>query len=155
MLKHFLQISADAFSVNKNRITVNGFRIQTTDWQVIPLREESEDHSGMNDDLCQKNRQHTAATCAMLDAIPTIKAYAFPTLQLGGHILPHRHDNPFVTAMLWLQGGGDTFIRVIREYMHFVQGGMIIFDYTQIHEVKNNGHKDRIVLLMLLDNRQG
>jgi len=154
VLKHFSQIHSDALAANEKQIAVNDSRIQSTAWQVLPLLVEPEDKTVMSDTLCQKNRRHTAATCAMLDAIPTIKAYAFSTLQPGGHILPHHHDNPFVTAMLCLQDGGDAFIRVNTEQKYFAQGEVIIFDYTQIHEVKNNGHEDRIVLLMLLENRQ-
>ncbi|NRB37250.1 MAG: aspartyl/asparaginyl beta-hydroxylase domain-containing protein [Pseudomonadales bacterium] len=149
----FDQICAEAFSAYNNLTQVNDSRIHSTAWQVLPLCVEPEDDGVMSESLCQKNRLQAVQTCAIMQGLPAIKAYAFSLLQPDGHILPHSHDNAFVTAMLCLQDGGNAFIRVNGEVQYFRTGELIIFDYSQLHEVQNNGFKDRIVLLMLLENR--
>jgi aspartyl/asparaginyl beta-hydroxylase (cupin superfamily) len=146
-------IYREAILSNKNRVRVTDSRMHSNAWHVLPLKVEAEDATVMSDGLCQANQRLAPDTCNLLSAIPTIKAYAFSILQPTGHILPHSHENPFVTAMLCLKDGGNAFIRVNGESKYFKEGELIIFDYTKTHEVINNGLHDRMVLLMLLENR--
>jgi len=154
ILNNFNHICHEANLSYEKLVAVNDSRIHTNAWQVLPLKVEAEDKAVMNDALCQKNRSLAPVTCATLEAITSIKAYAFSILKPTGHILPHAHDNPYVTAMLCLKDGGEAFIRVNGQTQYFHEREIIVFDYTQLHEVKNNGTQDRIVLLMLMDNRR-
>ncbi len=153
VLDNFNRIYREANLSYTKLVTVNDSRNHSNAWHVLPLKVERDDKTVMSDTLCQSNQHLAPDTSALLSAIPAIKAYAFSILQPTGHILPHAHEHPFVTAMLCLQDGGDAFIRIDGESRYFKTGELIIFDYTHIHEVINNGAQDRIVLLMLLENR--
>ncbi len=114
---------------------------------------EDEDRQVLPHDTWCANRRLVPKTTEILAAVPALEAYAFSALKPNGHIRPHRHTNAFVTAALCLQHGGNSYIVVGGERRDYRDGELIIFDYTLEHEVFNLGSKERIVLLMLLDNR--
>lgn len=122
-------------------------------WRVLALLPENEDRQVVPEGTWRANRRLVPKTTEILAAVPRLEAYAFSALEPNGHIRPHRHTNAFVTAALCLQHGGNSYIVVGGERREYRDGEMIVFDYTLEHEVFNRGPKERIVLLMLLDNR--
>lgn len=128
-------------------------RINVEKWRVLPLLPEEEDKTFVDEVELQKLRTLVPKTVSILKHKPFLKAYAFSLLEPGGHINPHRHLNPYVTASLCLEDGGNSYIRVENEKRRYKTGEILIFDYTMEHEVFNNGRNDRLVLLMLLENK--
>lgn len=151
--KHFEDIKQEAFSLMDEMFSINDFRVESNVWNVFPLLPEVEDRSVVPDVIWKRNQQLAPLTTKLLSSIKSLEAYSFSTLKPSGHILPHVHENPYVTASLCLQDGGDSYMVVNGVKADFKTEDFLIFDYTQEHEVVNNGTQDRIVLLLLLKNR--
>jgi hypothetical protein len=128
-------------------------RVQPGAWRILPLLAEAEDRAAVPDQFCLANRRLAPRSAQILSAVPELHAYSFSALAPGGHIRLHRHRNPFVTAALCLQDGGASYIVVAGERQDFRTRETIIFDYTMEHEVVNLGPAERVILLMLLNNR--
>ena len=150
---HFAEIRAEALACRSSMIDIADGRAAPSAWHILPLLAEKEDRAVFSDAQCSANRLLVPCTLDILSAIPQLHAYAFSVLDPGKTILPHRHVNPFVTAAFCLQDGGDAYIAVNGERRAFHEKQIIIFDYTQEHEVVNNGTEERIVLLLLMNNR--
>lgn len=150
---HFVEIRAEALSCRLSMIDIADGRTTPGAWHILPLLAEREDRAVFSDAQCAHNRLLVPRILEILSAIPDLHAYAFSVLDPGKKILPHRHVNPFVTAAFCLQDGGDSYILVNGERRDFHDKEIIIFDYTQEHEVINNGVQERIVLLLLMKNR--
>lgn len=149
---HFDEIKEEVISLKSKMMYVNDIRIATNVWNIFPLLPE-EDRVVFSEEVLREFQRLAPKSTEILSSIHTLKAYSFSSLSPGGHIRPHKHDNHYVTAILCLQDGGDSHIIVAGEKAQFKNGEIVIFDYTKEHEVFNNGKEDRIVLLMLLDNR--
>lgn len=150
---HFAQIRAEALACRSSMIDIADGRTAAGAWHILPLLAEKEDRAVFSDELCSHNRLLVPHTTEILSAIPNLHAYAISALDPGKKILPHRHVNPFVTAAFCLQNGGDAYLLVNGERCDFHDHEIVIFDYTQEHEVVNNGEQERIVLLLLMSNR--
>ena len=150
---HFAQIRAEALACRASMIDIADGRTAAGAWHILPLLAEKEDRAVFSDAQCTANRLLVPYTLDILSTIPDLHACAFSALDPGKKILAHRHVNPFVTAAFCLQEGGDAYIVVNGERRAFHDKEIIIFDYTQEHEVVNNGVQERIVLLLLMNNR--
>jgi len=144
-------IRDEAIATLPHAIAIRDARVRPQMWQVLPLMPEPEDRAIIGESIIQHSRQLAPNTIQQVERIPNLRAYAFSTLKPGGHIRLHRHENPRVTATLCLQTGGQSYIQVDRQRQDFQEGEFVIFDYRLLHEVFNQGQKDRIVLLILLD----
>jgi aspartyl/asparaginyl beta-hydroxylase (cupin superfamily) len=150
---HFGEIRAEALRVRSSMTDVVDGRIRPGAWNVLPLLAEADDRDVVPDDLCMQNRLLVPRTIEILSTCPAFGGYALSALQSGGHIRPHTHHRPFVTAALCLQDSEGSHIVVGGERRDYREGEMMVFDYCYEHEVINNGPRERIVLLMLLPNR--
>lgn len=150
----FKEIKEEAFSLKTKMFPLNDYRVSTNVWNIFPLLPEKEDRGLFSDEVWKKNQLLAPKTSKILSSIASVEAYMFSSLEPKGHIGLHKHENPFVTAALCLQDGGDSCIIVNGIKAPFRTGEVLIFDYTQDHEVFNHGIQDRIVLLMLLKNRK-
>lgn len=121
---------------------------------ILPLVPEAEDRHVFTEDVYARARSLAPTTCERVGAIPYVKAFAFSRLMPGEHIPSHEHWNPYLTALLCLQGGAGCRILVRGERRDFVDGQYIVFDYTLPHEVFNDGDLERIVLLILIAKRE-
>ena len=146
-------IRYEALAVRSAMIDIHDNRVSPGQWRVLVLLPENEDRQVSPEDIWMANRRLVPETTKILTAVPSLEAYTLSTLEPNGHIRPHRHKNAFVTAALCLQNGGDSCIVVDGKRHDYHDGEVIIFDYTLEHEVFNFGAKERIVLLMLFDNR--
>lgn len=151
--KHFKDIKEEVFSLQNKMLPIEDYRVETNVWNVFPLLPELEDRTVIPDEIWRNNQKLAPITTKLLSSIKPIEAYSFSSLNPSGHIRAHRHENACVTASLCLQDGGDSYIVVNGVKAAFKTNEILIFDYTQEHEVFNNGTQDRIVLLMLLKNR--
>jgi hypothetical protein len=145
---------ADAIRCMNKMIPVRDKRVKNDNWKVLPLVLEEEDRNFINDLESKKLQDIVPATFSLLSQIPSIKAFAYSQLQPHSIIAAHKHSNPFVTASFCLScEPASCYIKVNDEIRFFEEKELIIFDYTQMHEVVNNGNLARVVLLMLLENR--
>ncbi|WP_298315512.1 aspartyl/asparaginyl beta-hydroxylase domain-containing protein [uncultured Aquimarina sp.] len=151
--QHLDSIKEEALLVRNQMSAIEDQRVELDVWNVFSLLPEEEDKVIVSDETWKTNQKLAPISTKILSEIEGLKAYAFSCLAPGGHIRPHKHNNPYVTAILCIQDGGDSYIKVEGEKKKFKNGEFIIFDYTKEHEVYNNGSSDRIVLLILLDNR--
>ncbi len=71
---------------------------------------------------------------------------AFSALGANSIIKRHKHDNPYVTAIVCLQAKGDVYIENGDEKRNLTEGKITVFDYTFEHEVINNSDVERVVL---------
>jgi aspartyl/asparaginyl beta-hydroxylase (cupin superfamily) len=150
---HFKEIKDEVFSLNDKMFSIQDYRVNTNVWNVFPLLPEEEDRAIVSDEVWKKNQLLAPLTTSILSSISCLEAYSFSSLKPSGHIRPHKHENPYITASLCIQDGGDSYMVVNGIKSTFKTEEILIFDYTQEHEVFNNGTQDRIVLLMLLKNR--
>jgi aspartyl/asparaginyl beta-hydroxylase (cupin superfamily) len=121
--------------------------------KVLPVLPEPEDRNFISDAALQQVQLLVPQTVSLFATLPNVIAYAYALLQPKAVIAAHRHQNPYVTASFCLACGDDCFIRVNNETRQYKEKEMIVFDYTQTHEVVNNGNTPRLALLMLLPNR--
>ena len=147
------EIRGEALGARKSMTDIVDNRAALGAWQMLPLLAEEEDHTVFPEAICRHNCRLVPRTVELLSTIPDLVAYAISTLEPAGHIQPHHHRNPYVTASLCLQSGGDAHLVVDGERRDYRDGELVIFDYTLQHEVVNNGKQARIVLLMLLESR--
>ena len=150
---HFQEIKEEILSLRSKMTYINDIRVNTDVWNIFPLLPEEEDRSIISEEIWKKNQLLAPKSTKLLSSIEALKAYSFSSLSVGGHILPHKHENKFVTAILCIQDGGNSYIIVEDEKKKFKNNQILVFDYTKEHEVYNKGNNDRIVLLMLLENR--
>lgn len=148
-------IREEAIASLSHTIEICDSRVRPNMWEVLPLMPEVEDREVIPKSVVQKSRQLAPKTVQLVECLPNIHAYAFSILKPGGHIRLHQHENPFVTATLCLQTDGHSYIKVAQECQDFREGEFIIFDYRLLHEVLNDAKGDRIVLLILLDKKNG
>lgn len=153
VLDNYEEIKEELFALKSKMICLNDVRVNKNVWNIFPLLPEEEDRIAFSEDVYKKNQLQAPKATKVLSSINSLKAYCFSSLSPKGHIRPHKHDNLNVTAILCFQDGGNSFIKVNGKKAKFKNKEFIIFDYTKVHEVFNNGLEDRIVLLMLLDNR--
>jgi len=128
-------------------------RVSASEWTVLPLWVEDDDRNVFPDELCEKNRRLAPLTVRLVEALGPVEASSFSSLAPGATIAKHRHHRPFATASLCLGGDENATIRVAGKSRRYANGGWIIFDYTQPHEVVNEGKEARVVLLVLLERR--
>jgi aspartyl/asparaginyl beta-hydroxylase (cupin superfamily) len=121
---------------------------------ILPLVPEVEDRSLFPDEIYARARQLAPLTTEIVGNLPGVIAFAFSRLARGKHIPEHEHWNPYLVAILCLQGGGQSHIIVGGQRRDFEDGKTILFDYTVPHQSKNEGEQDRIVLLMMIDPRR-
>lgn len=152
IIQHIDMLQDEAMSVIEHMTTIQDSRINSEKWLVLPLKPEEEDKNFISDTALEETRKLAPKTVSLLDKY-NLHAYAFSVLKPGGHILPHRHSNPYVTASVCLSDGGNSYIKVNKDEKRYISNEVIIFDYTQLHEIYNQGNEDRLVLLLLLDNR--
>jgi aspartyl/asparaginyl beta-hydroxylase (cupin superfamily) len=150
---HFKEIKEEVLSLRSKMTYINDVRVDTDVWNIFPLLPEEEDRSVISEEIWKNNQLLAPKSTKILSSIEALKAYSFSSLSVGGHIRPHKHDNNFVTAILCIQDGGNSYIIVKDEKKNFKNNEILVFDYKQEHEVYNKGNNDRIVLLMLLENR--
>jgi aspartyl/asparaginyl beta-hydroxylase (cupin superfamily) len=124
-------------------------RVDPDMWGVLPLLPEPEDRAVVPG--WAKNRLVAPRTVEILEREPAVKAYSFSYLRPGGHIRPHRHDNPFVTAIITLHGGPDCYMKADGERRDFREDEIIVFDYRRVHEARNDGPVSWLALLLLFD----
>ena len=124
-------------------------RVDPDDWAVFPLLPEPEDRPVVPG--WEANRAGAPETARIIEAQPAIKAYSLSWLRAGGHVRPHTHDNPFVTAVVSLQAGPGCYLIVDGERRDFREDEVVIFDYRRLHEAHNEGPVDWLALLLLLD----
>jgi aspartyl/asparaginyl beta-hydroxylase (cupin superfamily) len=117
---------------------------------ILPLVPEPEDEHVFKPEVLSRARELSPVTVGLMAKAPAVAAYAFAKLAAGTHIPEHDHWNPYFTAMLCLQDGGGSHLIVNGERRDFKTGAIVLFDYTLPHEVRNTGHEDRLVLLMLV-----
>jgi aspartyl/asparaginyl beta-hydroxylase (cupin superfamily) len=147
-------IRAEALAALERMTPIRDDRSSPGTWKILPLLPEEEDRGVVPDEVCRQSRTLAPETIRIVESsIPNIKGYALSALRPGGHIRPHSHTNPYVTASLCLHGGNGCHLLVGGRRQAFQDGGLIVFDYTLTHEVLHCGHEARVVLLMLLDNR--
>jgi aspartyl/asparaginyl beta-hydroxylase (cupin superfamily) len=124
------------------------------DSYILPLLPEPEDRNDIADELYAEARALAPFTTQLVGQIPYLVAYAFSKLVAGRKIPLHEHWNPYLVAILCLQHGGASHISVGGERREFVDGEIVMFDYTLPHESKNDGTDDRYVMLMVVDPRK-
>lgn len=146
------EIRAEAIHALEQMAFVSDERAKAQTWRVLPIKPEPEDVPNVPPSLINWSRKLAPKTTDLLDSIPGVIAYAFSALAAGAHIAPHQHDNPYVTAMLCLQAEGEVYMVNGGERREIREGEILVFDYTMMHEVENNGSRERIVLLVLLEN---
>jgi len=144
---------AEALGALPHMTFIRDHRVDGNSWKVLPLLPEAEDRSLISLEVSRRARELAPRTVAAVEGVANIQAYAISVLTAGGKIRAHHHHNRYVTATLCLQSGSESYISVAGERRDFRDGELLIFDYTLSHEVVNRGSEDRIVLLMLLDNR--
>lgn len=149
----FNEIKNEAISVTSDMMPINDHRINKDEWFVFSLLPEIEDRPKVPIEMWMNNQLQAPVTTEAVYQLENVHAFAFSRLNAGGHIREHQHQNPYVTAIFCLQNGGKSYIQVEDEKRFFKNSEFIIFDYTRKHEVKNLGMEDRIVLLILLDNK--
>lgn len=152
-MARFEMIRDEALAARPAMTEIHDSRARAGAWRVLALLPENEDRQAVPEHTWRANRLRAPKTSELLAAVPGMEAYAFSALEPNGHIRPHRHTNAFVTAALCLQHGGNSYIVVAGERREYRDGEVIVFDYTLEHEVFNLGPDERIVLLMLLENR--
>ena len=148
----FEDIRAEAINALEQMAFVSDERAASETWRVLPIKPEPEDVPNVPQSFIDWSRKLAPKTVALLDSIPGVIAYAFSALAPSAHIAPHRHENPYVTAMLCLKADGEVYIVNGGERKVIVEEETLVFDYTLTHEVVNNGSVERIVLLVLLEN---
>ena len=79
--------------------------------------------------------------------------YVYSLLGKHGHIKAHIHKLPFVSAILGLDLKDPCVFKVNTDYEYIKEGEFMIFDYTRVHESWNHSNKDRLALLISLQNR--
>lgn len=147
-------IRDEALAAKSAMTDIHDSRARPGVWSVLPLLAEKEDREVVSQGVCRANRCLAPRTTEIIRAaLPSVEAYAFSALEANGHIRPHRHANAFVTAALCLQDGGNSYIVVDGKRRDYRDGEVVVFDYTLEHEVFNLGPNERIVLLVLVDNR--
>lgn len=120
---------------------------------ILPVVPEPEDRGVLSDAVCARARSLAPTTAALVSAIPYVTAYAISKLVPGKHIAPHSHWNPFLSAILCLQGGSGCYLIVDGLRHQYEDGGLVIFDYTLVHEARNEGREARFALLVAIDRR--
>ena len=88
-------------------------------------------------------------TCALLQAIPSVKAAMFAELPPGARLNPHR--DPFAGSMRYHLGlatpnDDRCFIEVDGERYSWRDGQGVLFDETYIHWAENGSESDRVIL---------
>lgn len=149
----FEEIKNEATSVALNMIPINDHRIGKDEWFIFSLLPEIEDRPKVPTEMWMNNQLHAPVTTGAVGQLENVHAFAFSRLRPGGYIRSHRHHNPYVTAIFCIEDGGESYIQVEDEKRFFKNSEFIIFDYTKKHEVRNLGLEDRIVLLILIDNK--
>jgi len=120
---------------------------------ILPLVPEDEDRHTFEDWVYERACELAPTAVRAARSVPYVLAFAFSKLVAGQRIAPHRHWNPYLTAILCLQGGAGCHILVGGERRDFVDGELVLFDYRLTHEVANEGTTDRIAMLLLIDPR--
>ncbi len=121
---------------------------------ILPLVPEAEDAHLIPAEVYARARALAPIATARCSAIAYVVAFAFSRLVAGTHIAQHAHWNPYLTGILTLDdGGANSHIVVAGQRHDFVDGDLMLFDYTLPHESKNEGEGDRIVMLMIIDRR--
>jgi hypothetical protein len=138
----------DAFR-NATWTVIRDNRVDPDDWAVLPLLPEPEDRPVVPD--WEKNRLAAPRTDALLTAEPAVKAYSLMYLRPGGYIRPHKHDNPFVTAIITLQEAPGCYMMAAGERRDFSADQTVVFDYRRVHEARNPSTTCWIALLLLLE----
>lgn len=122
---------------------------------ILPVVPEAQDRDLVTDDICARARAMAPLAMQLAGDVPYVIGCAFSRLTPGKHIAPHYHSTPYLTAILCLDDGGRrSHIIVDGQRRDFVDGELTIFDYTHEHESRNEGERDRIVMLLLIDPRR-
>jgi hypothetical protein len=128
-------------------------RVQPGMWSVLPLLPEPEDRPALPD--WQESHRFVPELWSLLQSVAGLQGFMVSCLRPGGYIAPHRHENPFVTAILTLQVGPGCHMVADGERHDFrAPGEMAIFDYRREHLARNFAPVDWIALLLLLPPAQ-
>ncbi len=154
VVAQYSMLYAEACNCLDKMMYVNDGRVQPHSWKVLPVLPEPEDHNFISDAALQQIQLLVPQTVSLFASFSAVAAYAYAVLEPKAIIAAHKHHNPYITASLCLACGDDCFIRVNNEKRYYKKKEIIVFDYTQTHEVVNNSDVPRLVLLMLLPNRE-
>lgn len=121
---------------------------------ILPLIGEPEDRNPIAEELYRQARELAPVTTRMISSIPYVIAFGFSNLSVGDTMPMHEHHNPYLVAILCLEGGEGCHILVNGERRDFQDGEFVVFDYTLEHGSKNRGANDRHVLLITLDPKR-
>jgi predicted ester cyclase len=83
--------------------------------------------------------------------IPTLVGAVLSILPPGARSAVPPQPSRLVTALLCLVGGGASHLVVDGERRDLVDGELLIFDHRLARESSNDGARDRVVLVLLLD----
>ncbi|WP_139957876.1 aspartyl/asparaginyl beta-hydroxylase domain-containing protein [Flavicella sediminum] len=120
--------------------------------KVIPLRPEESDWERIPNEFIVKSRNLAPQTVHLVEPLENVKAFAFSSLKAGARITSYKGEKPYVMAMFCLQADKGVYLKNENKKQEIIEGELLIFDATMEHKVVNNSDKDRIVLLLLLDN---
>lgn len=89
-------------------------------------------------------------TVELLESVPGLKSAGFSRFKAGFHATPHvGHGDNFVRCHLGLivPEPDKCTLTVEGQTVHWEEGGLLMFDDSCLHEARNNGSQDRIVLI--------
>ena len=150
--KHWKEIR-DEILACKNEFYPFGINNPKDSWFNLPLKPILADVQNLNmqkliyslRDACPKTRE----ICKEVDP----DGYMFISLKGNGYVSPHMDNTNHVTAMLGLDLEDYNIIRCENDYKKINKGEFIIFDYTKEHESWNLSNKDRLVLVLAMENK--
>jgi beta-hydroxylase len=124
----------------------------------------SPDHNGISDGRWKsfflwgygyridENCAQAPATARLLNGVPGLQTAFFSIMEPGAHLVPHRGVTKAIfTCHLGLQvprGAEKCWITVDGKKYIWREGRMFVFDDTYEHEVGNQTHEERVVLLL-------
>ena len=98
-----------------------------------------------------RNCAHAPRTTALLEQVPKLQTAWFSILEPGYHILAHRGVTKGIlrchVGLIVPERRQDCWMRVNQETCVWQPGGLLVFDDTYEHEVRNDTDQERVVLL--------
>jgi aspartyl/asparaginyl beta-hydroxylase (cupin superfamily) len=100
----------------------------------------------------EKNSKICPTICRLAQSIPNLKTLLLSRLSAGMELAPHRGWRDLANHSLRVHYGvisnSKSKLVVDGEERHIKEGNIIVFDDSKIHYAKNEGDRDRIVLLL-------
>ena len=135
----------------------NGFSVERQNnpqvWYYCPFGLEAEDQTPQTRVQTAYAQSLAPRTVEILAQVKGLKGAMFSLLKPGGQIKEHTHENSYVTATMGLQVDAKCTFRVCDETRSHENGEFLVFDYCLPHEAWNTGDRDRMVLLLVLQNK--